>query len=145
MGINIGNSDGLHRQNGFYSYIFNKYILEFKMRGTIWPSSYLLYWENNDYLNASSRIYVKPKERLKLISKKFQKYSFLFHLGKTNEPPKKFGLTQKEWNINLKIDEKYTFSAYFPKKNNQKVYYEDGWGQRDYRDSDIGATLPYFI
>jgi hypothetical protein len=27
----------------------------------------------------------------------------------------------------------------------ERVFVADGWGQRDWKNSDIGATLPYFV
>lgn len=143
MGINIGNSDGIKGKNGFYSYVSNKFILKFKMRGTIQPFLYLLYWKNDDFNNYKARLSQRSTENLKPISTKYQEYLAEFYLVK-RKTNKKFGYTNNEWNVKWKIDGIYSFNAYFPKKKNQKVYFEKGWGQRDYRDSDLGATLPYF-
>ncbi len=37
------------------------------------------------------------------------------------------------------------FSAWFPGAPGETVFVGDGWGQRDYRNTDRGATLPYIL
>ncbi|NOY80528.1 MAG: hypothetical protein GXP31_05935 [Kiritimatiellaeota bacterium] len=37
------------------------------------------------------------------------------------------------------------FSAWFPGAPGETVFVGDGWGQRDYRNTDRGAVLPYFF
>ncbi|MCC6444067.1 MAG: heparinase II/III family protein [Armatimonadetes bacterium] len=46
-----------------------------------------------------------------------------------------------EWDI----DEAMRFQALWPGENGETFYLGDGWGQRDYRNSDVGATLPYIV
>ncbi len=90
------------------------------MRLAIQPSLFLLYWENDDYLNSSDRVHVRSKRKIKLISNKYQKNSFLFYLGKK--------MTFKniiKWNINWKIDENISLVLIL-RNNQKKVYYEDG-------------------
>jgi hypothetical protein len=43
------------------------------------------------------------------------------------------------------IDEKTDFTAWCVGQDGEKLIVGDGWGQRDYRNSDIGATLPYVV
>ena len=103
---------------------------------------YLMYWDDDTDMN--TRRYYKTPD-LSKISEEFQEYSFEFILGE--EKYKKFikyGYTNKAWNINWNITDDYIFNVYFPEKKNQKVYFEFGFGQRDYKNSDYGAKLPYF-
>jgi len=142
VGICIGNSDGYRvNKNTFRKKIGQKFKLKFKLRGSAVPVLYLLYWDTDD---ASTRRYYKTPD-LKEISEDFEEYSFEFILGaEKSKKYKKYGITNKEWNINWNIDEDYVFKVFFPEKKNQKVYYESGFGQRDYKNSDYGAKLPYF-
>ena len=142
MGISIGNSNGYIGPNSFNKRISQTFNLKFKLKGTINPNLNLLYWNNDKYNDTNARKY-QTIANIKNISSNYQEYSFDFYLVK--EPyKKKFGITQKEWNVKWNTNENYTFNAYFPKRKNQKVYFEKGWGQRDYRDKDYGVTLPYF-
>ena len=142
VGISIGNSDGYRvNKNTFRKKIGQKFKLKFKMRGSVLPVLFLLYWNNDD---ASTRIYYKTPD-LNTISEDYQNYSFEFILGEAKyKKYKKYGCTNKEWNINWNIDDDYIFKVYFPEKRNQKVYFESGFGQRDYKNSDYGAKIPYF-
>ena len=102
------------------------------------PTLYLIYWDNDDA--NTRRLYRTPN--LNVISEDFEEYSFEYILGEVKT--KKYGVTNKEWNINWNIDEDYILKVLFPEKKNQKVYFESGFGQRDYKNSDYGAKLPYF-
>ena len=141
VGISIGNSDGYRAKNAFYKKIGQKFTLKFKMRGSALPVLYLLYWDNDE---SSTRVYYKTPN-LNKISEEYQDYSFEFILGeKKYQKYKKYGITNKPWDIKWNINDDYIFNVYFPKKINQKVYFESGFGQRDYKNSDYGAKLPYF-
>jgi len=142
VGICIGNSDGYRvNKNTFRKKVGQKFKLKFKLRGSVVPVLYLLYWDNDD---ANTRRYYKTPN-LNAISEDFEEYSFEFILAEEkNNKHKKYGITNKEWNINWNIDEDYIFKVFFPERKNQKVYFESGFGQRDYKNSDYGAKLPYF-
>ena len=57
---------------------------------------------------------------------------------------KNYGITNKSWNITWNISDDYIFNVFFPQKKNQKVYFESGFGQREYKNTDYGVKLPYF-
>ena len=143
VGICMGNSDGYRvKNNTFRAKIGQKLNLKFKLRGSILPVLYLLYWD--DISDGDTRRYYKTPS-LNKISEDFEEYSFEFILGEQKYKKfKKYGYTNKDLNINWYINDDYIFNAYFPEKKNQKVYFESGFGQRDYKNSDYGAKLPYF-
>ena len=142
VGICIGNSDGYRIKNStFRRKIGQKFKLKFKMRGSVVPVLYLMYWDTDD---ARTRRYYKTPD-LNSIKEEYNDYSFEFILGEEKyKKYKKYGMTNKAWNINWNVDEDYIFKILIPEKINQKVYFESGFGQRDYSNSDYGAKLPYF-
>lgn len=78
------------------------------------PTLYLLYWDNDDA--NTRRLYRTPN--LNVISEDFEEYSFEYILGEVKT--KKYGITNKEWNINWNIDEDYIFKVLFPEKKIKK-------------------------
>ena len=55
------------------------------------------------------------------------------------------GSGQDPWSIAWTFDDGYTFEVFAPGTASESIYTGDGWGQRDHRNSDVGATLPYVI
>jgi len=51
----------------------------------------------------------------------------------------------KPWRIVWDVDDEYRFSAWSPGAPGETVLIGDGWGQRDHRNTDRGATLPYIF
>jgi len=49
------------------------------------------------------------------------------------------------WSIAWSLDDEYVFEAFAPGASGETVIIGDGWGQRDHRNSDRGATLPYIV
>jgi hypothetical protein len=49
------------------------------------------------------------------------------------------------WSITWQLGKDYTFSAFSPGGDRESVALGDGWAQREYDNSDRGATLPYVV
>jgi len=49
------------------------------------------------------------------------------------------------WRLTWRLREGYTLSAFAPGSPRETVVLGDGWGQRDYRNTDRGATVPYVV
>jgi hypothetical protein len=49
------------------------------------------------------------------------------------------------WKATWKVDPEMSFAAFWPNTAGQASLVGDGWGQRDYRNSDVGAKLPYLL
>jgi hypothetical protein len=49
------------------------------------------------------------------------------------------------WTLKGKIDGDMTFTAWNVPAAGERVFIGDGWGQRDFHNTDIGATFPYVI
>lgn len=52
---------------------------------------------------------------------------------------------QNPWHISWTFEDGYTFDAIAPKGDQETIFVGNGWGQRDHRNTDVGATLPYII
>ena len=49
------------------------------------------------------------------------------------------------WSARWQVAEDMQLSAYHCGQKGAVTYIGDGWGQRDYRNSDLGVTIPYII
>ncbi len=49
------------------------------------------------------------------------------------------------WSIAWTWEDGYRFDALFPGAPGERVLIGEGWGQRDHRNTDRGATLPYLV
>lgn len=49
------------------------------------------------------------------------------------------------WHITWRLDKGYRFTAFSPGGRGETVTLGSGWGQRDHRNTDRGATLPYVV
>jgi len=49
------------------------------------------------------------------------------------------------WSIAWRLGDAYTFSAWSPGAPDEEVVVADGWGQRDHRNTDRGAIVPYVL
>lgn len=49
------------------------------------------------------------------------------------------------WQITWRVDKDYRFTAFSPGAPGETVTLGNGWGQRDHRNRDRGAVLPYVI
>ena len=76
------------------------------------------------------------------ITEEWKKYKGSFTLG--NFMNAMGSETSKELIIKWKIDENYTFTSFIPKRDKQMIFYEEGFGQRDHKNSDFGVTVPNF-
>lgn len=55
------------------------------------------------------------------------------------------GQATNPWHITWTFEDEYTFEAFAPSSANESVFVGNGWGQRDHRNTDVGAKLPYVI
>ena len=49
------------------------------------------------------------------------------------------------WSLNWKVKPDFDFTAWNLGANGEQVFVGEGWGQRDYQNKDLGATLPYIV
>ena len=55
------------------------------------------------------------------------------------------GTSKSPWSIRWELPGEYEFRALAPGQPGEIVVLGEGWGQRDHRNTDRGATLPYVI
>ncbi len=55
------------------------------------------------------------------------------------------GTGESAWSIVWTLDDGYEFRALAPGQPGETVIVGDGWGQRNHRNTDRGATLPYVV
>ena len=53
--------------------------------------------------------------------------------------------SNQPWKATWKITDTYRFAAYSPGHPGETLLIADEWGQRNHRNTDRGATLPYFF
>ncbi|KAH0787383.1 Heparinase II/III-like protein [Histomonas meleagridis] len=144
-GLYIGNTRGKTAKNGFKGYENNKVYISFWMRGTIMPTIKVAYWKSGRENETSSKTF----GNFQLSSSAIKKDEWTFFEGiaslGADMSDQKYGITNNEWNIKWLKEDQFTFTAYFPAIKEQKVVYQDGWGQRHVNNSDAGKTLPYFM
>ncbi|KAH0785989.1 Heparinase II/III-like protein [Histomonas meleagridis] len=145
VGLYVGNTNGYIAPNSFIGKIGSRYKVSFYMRGNVFPNTYCQYWSPGNENNSSGRVYSKFNyETSTKISSEWTLYKGYFDIG-TRISDKLSGTTLNPWEVKWNINENYSFSAYVPsRKSPEKVFYNDGWGQRFYNNSDYGTTLPYF-
>ena len=150
VALNIGNSDGYTAPNALEFEKNKKYYLEFYIKGSLMPTILIQYWSKGEETNMSARKYSSKLSQTTttVISQEWQKVTGTLIIG-TEEDGRGAEFTE-ELKIKWNIDDNYTFTSFTPKRNvngevkKQMVFYRDGWGQRDYRNTDYGVTLPYF-
>ena len=55
------------------------------------------------------------------------------------------GKPDGRWSAMWTFEDDYKFEAFAPGRMGESVFIGDGWGQRDHRNTDVGATLPYVV
>ncbi|NSW56117.1 MAG: heparinase II/III family protein [Armatimonadetes bacterium] len=58
---------------------------------------------------------------------------------------RRYGRPEAPWSASWVLPGDYGFSAHMPAAPGEQVILADGWGQRDHRNTDRGATLPYVV
>lgn len=144
VALNLGNCNGYTcpPEKGLNLELSTEYELEFLMKGTTSPTIDFQYWTKGDELNTGARKYSKSSDFNGFsLTEEWKKYSGKIHVG--NMINALGSELNEELIITWNIDENYTFSSFIPKRN-QMIFYEDGFGQRDHKNSDFGVTVPNF-
>lgn len=58
---------------------------------------------------------------------------------------RRYGSPDAPWRASWVLPGDYGFTAHMPAAPGEQVTLADGWGQRDHRNTDRGATLPYVV
>ena len=145
VALNIGNCNGYTCpvEKGLSLASSSEYEIEFMMKGQIAPSFNVQYWSIGNELNTSARLYYNIRDLADIkLTNEWQKFKGTFRLGASINA---LGAeTSEELKIKWKIDQNYTFSSFIPARDKQLIFYEEGFGQRDHKNSDFGVTVPNF-
>ncbi|PIZ42087.1 MAG: hypothetical protein COY42_18215 [Armatimonadetes bacterium CG_4_10_14_0_8_um_filter_66_14] len=99
----------------------------------------------NDPASAADRVHVTMRQLS--AAAEWKQYEAAFTLPSTKLPLENLRKASGEapWRAVWSLPEDYTFVALSPGRKQETVLVGDGWGQRDHRNTDRGATLPYLI
>ncbi len=144
-----GNSDGYRGRNALRGRPGAEYSIRFALRGTVENVRMgCVFWENDpgspeDRRYAAVRITNRPLQA----GPEWTIFEGHFSLPDANAGVREARQAPgaNPWHITWKVDEDYRFTAWAPGYTGEKVRVGDGWGQRDHRNSDRGAVLPYIF
>lgn len=150
----IGGTDGLTGEKGFVGHPGARYRVRFKAKGsknTIMPLvvSFGVAQEDNPGSRTYSAITMEKKE----LTTEWQEFEGIFAIpwaSQTNTGSRRAGRivaddSRNSWNITWKIKDGHEFTAFVPFVEEEQFAIADDWGQRDYKNTDRGVTLPYII
>jgi len=141
----VGESDGYRGPNAIPGVLGATYIVRFWLRGegvsvnvgaVIWP---------NDPSSPNDRVH-RGMSRVTATDEWTQhETSFTLVGGALPMDGVQQASGERPWHVEWVFDDGYRFRAISPGQPGETVLIGDGWGQRDHRNSDIGATLPYVV
>ncbi len=142
-----GDADGYTGPRAFVGELGATYKVRFRIRGKAPALTVnVLYWPD-DPSSAANRSYTEVKDLTTIAPRaEWTAYAGEFTLPspvhlenvRSSEEAVPCALT---W----KMDDEVSFAAHWTGVQGETFLLGDGWGQRDYRNSDVGATLPYII
>ena len=141
----VGESDGYRGEKAIVGTLGASYKVRFWLKGNAdrvnvgvvaWP---------NDPASAGDRSHIGVRNLQ--ATEDWKQYEATFTLLGSALPldNKRQASGEAPWRITWQVGEDYTFTALSPGNENEAVILGDGWGQRDHRNSDRGATLPYIV
>lgn len=143
----LGDSDGYKGDRAFQFLPGAHYKVTFwvKGNGTTVQGS-VLYW-NGDPPDAAHRASLELRGATAFIAgPEWQKITaeFAFAGGLDLEQIRSSGATG-QWKATWQVGEGLALNALWPNEAGFTTFIGEGWGQRDYRNSDVGAKLPYIV
>lgn len=144
-----GDSDGYRGANAIVGTVGAKYRVRFSLRGSASNVSVGTVAWPHDPMSADDRNHASVDMGGPVAAgDDWRTYEGSFTLLGKREPlmtdPRQASGTGP-WNIAWTLEEGYRFEAFAPGAEGETVIVGDGWGQRDHRNSDRGATLPYIV
>jgi hypothetical protein len=142
-----GDSEGYSGQRAPRAQIGETYRVRFRVRGNapqVNPG--LVYWPN-DPANAANRVHqglqglapFKP-------TAEWTTYEGTFRLPSAYDMKVTHSSEAvADWRLTWQITPQRRFTSRWPNEAGYTTQIGDGWGQRDFRNTDLGATLPYIV
>lgn len=143
----LGDSDGYSGPRALELLPGVEYRLSFWIKGTA-PNVQveLLYWPS-DPTDANNRVYqALSGARVVSAEAEWQQVEATFTIPDVVDMKNvRQAAAVAPWRLSWDLDEQFVLSALWTNESGQTTLLGDGWGQRDYRNSDVGATLPYIV
>ncbi len=141
-----GRSDGYRGTDAFLGAPSTTYRLRFDIRGNAKRVNMgIVAWPNNP-ASSRDRVHRRIKTRPQVAATdewRTVECEFILPGGGLALGNRREANGSRPWRITWQVDDAYEFAAWSPGAPGEKVVIGDGWGQRDYRNTDRGATLPY--
>jgi hypothetical protein len=143
----LGNADGYRGVNATRFVPGVRYKVTFWIKGnapTVQGS--VVYWPG-DPSDPGNRAYTELRGATALpVGPEWQKVEAEFRIpGGVDLENLKVSDAAADWHMTWKMGDGFAFSALWSDPAGCRTMVGDGWGQRDYRNSDVGATLPYIV
>ncbi len=143
----IGDSDGYTGAKAYEGVLGATYRVSFWVRGkAVGVPVSALYWPDNP-ADPGQRTYT-PVKGLEAIeaTDQWAKWEGEFTLGRADDLQNvRRSEAPGPWQITWKLADDARFVARWINAADEESLIGDGWGQRDYRNSDVGAVLPYIL
>lgn len=143
----LGDSDGYTGPRALELVPGVEYRLSFWIKGQA-PSVQLelLYWPS-DPTDANNRVYhALSGARVVSARPEWQQVEATFTIPDAVDLKNmRQAAAVAPWRLSWDLDDEFVFSALWTNEAGCTTLLGDGWGQRDCRNSDVGATLPYIV
>lgn len=112
-----------------------RYLLQFQARGTGFPAKVRMRYNNKEIEFKKTSLNYISADKWTLFTGYFDvEQPFSEALGAQTSD-----MFSAHWTVT-----DVNFSLFVPPRNNQKIFFKNGWGQRYTDNRDFGTTLPYF-
>jgi hypothetical protein len=143
-----GDSDGYRGPNAMIGERGRTYRVRFAIRGTVGAVNVGTVAWPNDPTSADDRMHATvDMDEAVLRADEWSVYEGTFTLDPVDQrlDNARSAAVDSPWALRWTWEDGYAMNALFPAAVNETALIGDGWGQRDHRNSDVGATLPYVI
>jgi hypothetical protein len=147
LALLVGESDGYRGSTALLGEIGVSYRVSFWLRGKApLVSTEVLYWPG-DPASADSRHHVRLEGLVAQAAPAgWTHYTSRFTLPGPMELENVRSCTQPgPLRLTWKVADKRKFQAVWPNQPGETSLLGDGWGQRDWHNTDVGALLPYIV
>jgi len=143
-----GDSNGYRGDNALLGTRGQRYRVRFALRGTVGNVSVGTVAWPNDPTSADDRMHtILQTDPAATPGDEWTLHEATFTLDPQDERLENAQVADGAgpWSIAWTWEDGYRFDALFPGDAGESVLIGDGWGQRNHRNTDRGATLPYVI
>ena len=141
----VGDSDGYRGTKAIRGVLGATYRVRFRLRGTAAAASMNAVTWPDDPGSSLNRTYAGSTRLSPTEEWREHEQTFTLPTRRLSLDNMKQADGAEPWRITWRIDDDYVFTALAPGDTDETVLLGDEWGQRDHRNSDRGAVLPYIV